>query len=193
MGPHTGEAGEHIVISRQFNLHLRVGSLCPLSEDFQNQAGPVDNSAFLNYLFDIALLHPGELVIKDYIVYFILFAVGCYLFQFSAADIGCVVRTVNPLHEFLVSHGSRCLCKELEFVQILINLPFVVFRSDNADKYGFFQSFFLHPIHIKAILADGLIQFFKLVSLPELENNREGVGNLYIAVSLLARSPLRRH
>ena len=162
-----------------------------MSKDFKYKAGSVDNGAAFDHLLDVALLYSGQLIVEDNIGYMVFFAVRSYLLELTASDIGCIVRTVYPLDEFLIAHCPGSLCQELEFVQILLNSPFVVRRPYYSDEYRFLCLLFVHFIEKEAArIGQPLLLSIRLLS--ELEDNREGVGHADCAVPLLSGGPLRR-
>ena len=134
----------------QFHLHLGIGCLGALGEDFQDQAGPVDDVAALDDLFDVALLGAGEFVIENDILDLILFAVFLDLFELSRADVGGLVRPVHPLQEHLVADGSGGLRQELELVQVLLHLALPSLFEDHAHEYRFLCFVLAHSFFKRA-------------------------------------------
>ena len=48
-----------------------------------------------------------------------------------------MIRPVHPLHEHLVTDGPGGFGQELEFVQVLLDLPLPSFFKDDTDEYRF--------------------------------------------------------
>ena len=144
--PHTGKTRQHVVVSSQFHLHLGIRSLCPLSEYFQNQTGPVYYAAGLYDLLYVSLLNTGQFIIENHILDFILFSISGYFFQFSAPDVCGIVRFVYSLDEFTVTCSPCSLCKELKFIKVFHDLPFVVILFYDSDENGLFNFYVLRHI-----------------------------------------------
>ena len=142
VGPHASQTRQQIIILRQFHLHLRIGGLGPLGEDFQNETGSVYYYAVLEKTLDIALLHSCEFVIEDAVAYAVGFAVFPDFLDFAAADIGGSVGTVYLLNEGFVAYDSGGFCQEAEFVEVFTNSVFVVILLDDSDEDRFFGEYF---------------------------------------------------
>ncbi len=149
MGPHARQAREHVVVAGQFDLRLGVGRLGALGEDFEDEAGPVDDRGGLDDLLDVALLHARQFIVKDHIINVVLLAVIGDFLEFSAADIGGLVGTVHALDELLVAHGAGRLGEELQLVEVFVDLTLVVILLDDADKDCFLFSLILHILSKK--------------------------------------------
>ena len=142
VGPHTGKARKHIVVSGQFNLHLGVGSLGPLGEDFQDEAGAVDYYAVLQETLDVTLLHSGEFVVEDAVAYAVGFAVSPDFLDLSASYIGGAVGPVNLLDEGFVALYTGGFRQEAEFVKVFTGTVFVVILFNDSDEDRFLGEYF---------------------------------------------------
>ena len=141
VGPHTGKSWKHVVVLCQFHLHLCVGGLGSLCEDFQYETGSVYYYAVLEKTLYIALLHSGEFVIEDAVTYAIGFAVFPDFLYFAATDIGGAVGTVNLLYKGFVACDTGCFREETEFVEVFTNSVFVVILLDDSDEDRFFGEY----------------------------------------------------
>ena len=141
VSPHACQPGQHVIVFREFDLCLGICSLCPLGKDFEYKAGPVNDPAGLYNLLDIPLLHASQFVIENNIADFVFLAIIGYFLKFSASDICCLVRSVNPLHEFPVRSRAGCHCQELQFVKVFIYLPFLFSVPDDTHEDGLFKMF----------------------------------------------------
>ena len=146
VGPHTGEARKHVLIMSQFHLHLGVGCLGPLGKDFQDEAGPVDDIAALDGLFDVSLLHPGEFIVEDDVFDLVLAAVLLDFLQFPRADIRRLVRAVQALGEEFIALCAGGFRQELQLFQILLHFALATFFQDDAHKHGFISLEFAHRL-----------------------------------------------
>ena len=142
VGPHTGKARKHIVVSGQFNLHLGVGSLGPLCKDFQDKAGAVDNYAVLKEPLYVALLHSGEFVVEYAVVYSVGFAVGADFLDLAASYIGGTVGPVDLLYEGFVALYAGGFRQEAEFVEVFTGTVLVVILFDDSDEDRFLGEYF---------------------------------------------------
>ena len=153
MGPHTGQARQHIVIPGKLHLHLGVRGLGPLGENFQDEACPVNDVAdFYDFLY-VPLLYPGQFIVKDYVLDTVILAVLGNFLQLTAFDICGIVRLVQPLDKVPVSVYSGRLGQETQFLKVFKDFPLLVFPFNYAYEY----CFFFHISQKKAILLDSLI------------------------------------
>ena len=144
--PHARQAGEHVVVVRQFHLHLGVRGLSPLGEDFQDEAGTVDDIAAGDDLFYIPLLHAGEFVVEDDVLDLVLHAVFLDFFQFARADVGGLVRPVHALGEHFVREGAGGGGQEGQFVQVLLHFALAALFQDDAHKDSLIGFEFAHRL-----------------------------------------------
>ena len=119
MGPHTCQAGEHVVVSGQFDLHLGVCCLGPLCKNLQNQTCSVNDNAAFYYFFNVPLLCSRQFIVENDIFYLIGFTIVGYFLQFSASYVCCIVRSFKPLHKLLITFYTGSLREELKFIKIL--------------------------------------------------------------------------
>ena len=138
VSPHARESRQHIIVPGQFHLHLRIGSLRSLCEDFQNKAGSVNDTASFDYLLDISLLCTRQFVIENDVFYLIFLAIFSYFLKFSASYICSIIRPFQSLDKFLVSGSPCCLSEEFELVKVFHYLAFFVLVSDDSYEYSFF-------------------------------------------------------
>ena len=142
VGPHTGQARKHVIVFGQFHLHLGVGSLGPLGEDFQDEAGAVDYYAVLQESLYIALLHTCEFVVEYAVAYAVGFAVFAYLLDLTASYIGCAVRAVDLLYEGFVALYSGGFRQKAEFVEVFTGTVLVVILFNDSDEDRFLGEYF---------------------------------------------------
>ena len=112
VGPHAGQARKHVIVFGQLHLHLGIGSLGPLGEDFQDEAGAVDYYAVLQEPLYVTLLHAGEFVIEDAVTYVVGFAVFADFLDLTTSYIGGAVWAVDLLDEGFVALYSGGFCQE---------------------------------------------------------------------------------
>ena len=142
VGPHAGQARKHVIVFGQFHLHLCVGSLGPLGEDFQDEAGAVDYYAVLQESLNVTLLHAGEFVIEDAVTYVVGFAVFADFLDLTTSYIGGAVGTVDLLDEGFVALYSGSFCQEAEFVEVFTGTVFVVILFNDSDEDRFLGEYF---------------------------------------------------
>ena len=142
--PHACQARKHVVVMGQLHLHFGVGGFGPLGKDFQDKGCPVDNVRAGNHLFDVALLHAREFIVKDDVLNLVLLAVFLDFLQFSGADIGSLVRAVQPLGEHFVRECAGGLGQKGELVQVFLHFAFAALFQDDAHKYRFVSFKFAH-------------------------------------------------
>ena len=142
VGPHAGKPWKHVVVLGQFYLHLGVGGLGPLGEDFQDKTGPVYYYTVLKESFDITLLHPGEFIIEDAVSDAVGFAVLSDFLYLSASDIGGSVGTVDLLDEGFVASDTGGFGQKSEFVEVFTNAVFVVILFNDSDEDRFLGEYF---------------------------------------------------
>ena len=65
VGPHAGKAWQKILVLRELHLGSRRGSLRPLGEDVENQAGAVENLD-LELLLDVGHLLRAQLIVENH-------------------------------------------------------------------------------------------------------------------------------
>ena len=68
MGPHTGEAGQQVLVLGQLHLQLALGSVGPVGKNVQDQGVAVDDPAG-KVLLQRPPLRGRQLVVKDHQVY----------------------------------------------------------------------------------------------------------------------------
>ena len=112
VSPHAGQAWKHVIVFGQLYLHLGIGRLGPLGEDFQDEAGAVDYYAVLQEPLYVTLLHAGEFVIEDAVTYVVGFAVFADFLDLTTSYIGGAVGTVDLLDEGFVALYSGGFCQE---------------------------------------------------------------------------------
>ena len=112
VGPHAGQARKHVIVFGQLHLHLGVRGLCPLGEDFQDEAGAVDYYAVLQESLDVTLLHAGEFVVEYAVSYAVGFTVFADFLDLTTSYIGGAVGTVDLLDEGFVALYSGGFCQE---------------------------------------------------------------------------------
>ena len=95
------------------------------------------------------------------------------------------------MDKFPVAGGACRFSQELQFVEVFHYLGFIVVLTDDTYEYSVFSIVFSHSFVKKSPSGRTGFQRF-LIDLSELENHGEGIGNLYGAVALFSRGPLRR-
>ena len=142
VGPHAGQARKHVIVFSQLNLHLGVRGLCPLGEDFQDEAGAVDYYAVLQESLDVTLLHAGEFVVEYAVSYAVGFAVFSDFLDLTTSYIGGAVGPVDLLDEGFVALYSGSFCQEAEFVEVFTGTVFVVILFNDSDEDRFLGEYF---------------------------------------------------
>ena len=114
--PRAGSNIEKIVDVRAIDRTAHPSYLTAIGEDVEDKLRAVDHSD-IDYLFDIALLRGGEVVVKQN-------QIGrhggyrcCNLRQLPASDQRRRVRTVSVLQEVADNFGARTSSQSLEFVE----------------------------------------------------------------------------
>lgn len=142
VGPHAGKPWKHVVVFGQLYLHLCIGGLGPLGEDFQDKAGSVYYYTVLKEALNVTLLHPCEFVVKDAVTDAVGFAIVPDFLYLAAADICGTVGTVNLLNEGFIADYSGSFCQETEFVEVFTNSVFVVILFNDSDEDRFLGEYF---------------------------------------------------
>ena len=142
VGPHSGQSRKHVIVFGQFHLHLGVGSLSPLGEDFQDEAGAVDYYAVLQESLDVTLLHAGEFVVEYAVSYAVSFTVFADFLDLTTSYIGGAVGPVDLLDEGFIALYSGSFCQEAEFVEVFTGTVFVVILFNDSDEDRFLGEYF---------------------------------------------------
>ena len=136
MGPEACQAGEHILVLGQLDLCLGVGGLGAHGEDVEDERRAVEY-LYLELCLDVPYLLGGELVVEDCHADFPFllgfgFDIRPQLLQLAFTDVGGRERRVEALDETLDDHRPCRVGEELQFIEVLISLHFVLVACDEA-------------------------------------------------------------
>ena len=140
MGPEPLQAGQHVLVLRQFDLRLGVGRLRTHGEDVEDERGAVQDF-HLEFTLDVSYLFGRQFVVEDDHADFRLgvvlagLDVFLYLGQFALAHIGHGVGLVDALGETGGHLGPGRLGQEGQFVQVFVRLALVLRLGDEAYQH----------------------------------------------------------
>jgi hypothetical protein len=140
VAPETRQAGQQMLQLRQFNLQLAFASASPLSENVQDQRGPIQHLAVENFL-QVAALSRRKLIVEDYGVDLRLLTVQREFVGFSLANKGAGAwscQFLEAVTDYVASGGGGQFGK---FVQRIPYVPPIAgFEFDAYEKYSFSPS-----------------------------------------------------
>ncbi len=153
--PHTGEARKHILKLGELDLCAGGGGAGVACEDVEDEGGAVENAA-LHLFLEVAELRGRQFIVDDNDVGIESLLILLYFVEFSGADIGAGVGTVELLNDFVNGDTSSGTEEEFKFVEIFFGTFEGLAVGTNRDKYSLFRDF----------LVDKSITFLRCRSFP---------------------------